>query len=35
MLGEDVDWLLDIALEMDPEDGKPWGRGHIRGRAEK
>ena len=21
MLGEDVDWLLDVALEMDPEDG--------------
>ena len=21
MLGEDIDWLLGIALEMDPEDG--------------
>lgn len=21
MLGEDVDWLLNVALEMDPEDG--------------
>ena len=21
MLGEDVDWLLDVALEMEPEDG--------------
>ena len=21
MLGADVDWLLDVALEMDPEDG--------------
>jgi hypothetical protein len=21
MVGEDVDWLLDVALEMDPEDG--------------
>lgn len=21
MLGEDEDWLLDVALEMDPEDG--------------
>jgi len=21
MLGEDVDWLSDVALEMDPEDG--------------
>jgi hypothetical protein len=22
MLSEDVDWLSDIALEMDPEDGR-------------
>lgn len=22
MLGEDVDWLSDVALEMDPEDGR-------------
>jgi hypothetical protein len=22
MVGEDVDWLLDVALEMDPEDGR-------------
>jgi len=22
MLGEDEDWLSDIALEMDPEDGR-------------
>jgi hypothetical protein len=21
MLGEDVDWLSDVALEMEPEDG--------------
>ena len=21
MLDEDMDWLLDVALEMDPEDG--------------
>jgi len=21
MLGEDADWLCDVALEMDPEDG--------------
>lgn len=21
MLGEDVDWLLDVALDMDPGDG--------------
>ena len=21
MLDEDIDWLLDVALEMDPEDG--------------
>jgi hypothetical protein len=21
MLGEDVDWLCDVALEMEPEDG--------------
>jgi hypothetical protein len=21
MLGEDADWLLDVALEMDPDDG--------------
>jgi hypothetical protein len=23
-LGEDVDWLLDIAGEMEPEDGVIW-----------
>jgi hypothetical protein len=22
MLGKDVDWLSDVALEMDPEDGR-------------
>jgi hypothetical protein len=22
MLGEDEDWLADIAIEMDPEDGR-------------
>ena len=22
MLGEDVDWLSDVALEMEPEDGR-------------
>ena len=22
MLGEDVDWLSDVALEMDPKDGR-------------
>jgi hypothetical protein len=24
MLGEDEDWLWDIATEMDPEDGLIW-----------
>lgn len=23
-LGEDVDWLLEIAIEMEPEDGVIW-----------
>ena len=23
-LGEDVDWLYDVALEMEPEDGVIW-----------
>jgi hypothetical protein len=23
-LGEDVDWLLEIAMEMEPEDGVIW-----------
>ena len=23
-LGEDVDWLFDVAIEMDPEDGLIW-----------
>jgi hypothetical protein len=26
-LGEDVDWLFDVALEMEPEDGVIWVRG--------
>jgi hypothetical protein len=24
MLGEDEDWLVDVAVEMDPEDGLIW-----------
>ncbi len=24
MLGEDADWLADVANEMDPEDGLIW-----------
>jgi len=24
MLGEDEDWLCDVAVEMDPEDGLVW-----------
>ena len=24
MLGEDEDWLFDVAGEMDPEDGQIW-----------
>jgi len=24
MLGEDEDWLYDVAVEMDPEDGLVW-----------
>ena len=24
MLGEDEDWLFDVASEMDPEDGQVW-----------
>jgi hypothetical protein len=24
MLGEDEDWLWDVATEMDPEDGLIW-----------
>jgi len=24
MLGEDEDWLFDVANEMDPEDGQIW-----------
>jgi hypothetical protein len=24
MLGEDLDWLWDVANEMDPEDGLIW-----------
>jgi len=24
MLGEDEDWLWDVAAEMDPEDGLIW-----------
>lgn len=24
MLGEDEDWLWDVANEMDPEDGVVW-----------
>ena len=24
MLGEDEDWLGDVAVEMDPEDGLIW-----------
>jgi hypothetical protein len=24
MLGEDEDWLSDIAIDMDPEDGRLW-----------
>jgi hypothetical protein len=29
MLGEDEDWLQDISIEMDPEDGRltVWGPG--------
>lgn len=23
-LGEDVDWLFDVAMEMEPEDGVIW-----------
>lgn len=23
-LGEDVDWLVDIAIDMEPEDGLIW-----------
>lgn len=23
-LGEDVDWLIDVAIEMEPEDGLIW-----------
>lgn len=23
-IGEDVDWLLEIAIEMEPEDGVIW-----------
>lgn len=23
-LGEDVDWLFDVAIEMEPEDGVIW-----------
>ena len=26
-LGEDEDWLLDIANGMEPEDGLIWGHG--------
>ena len=26
-LGEDVDWLYDVALEMEPEDGVIWVQG--------
>jgi hypothetical protein len=26
-LGEDQDWLFDIAAEMEPEDGLIWGYG--------
>jgi hypothetical protein len=26
-LGEDVDWLFDVALEMEPEDGVIWVQG--------
>jgi hypothetical protein len=26
-LGEDVDWLFDVALEMEPEDGAIWVQG--------
>ena len=24
MLGEDEDWLSDVAIDMDPEDGRLW-----------
>jgi hypothetical protein len=24
MLGEDEDWLSDVAIEMEPEDGRLW-----------
>jgi hypothetical protein len=27
-LGESVDWLHDVALEMEPEDGVIWVYGH-------
>lgn len=23
-IGEDVDWLLEVAIEMEPEDGVIW-----------
>lgn len=23
-LGEDVDWLIEVAIEMEPEDGVIW-----------
>jgi hypothetical protein len=23
-LGEDIDWLLEVAIEMEPEDGVIW-----------
>ena len=26
-LGEDVDWLFDVAIEMEPEDGLIWVQG--------
>ena len=27
LLGEDLDWLWDVAGEMEPEDGCLWGHG--------
>jgi hypothetical protein len=24
MIGEDEDWLSDLAIDMDPEDGRLW-----------
>jgi hypothetical protein len=24
MMGEDEDWLSDLAIDMDPEDGRLW-----------